>query len=165
MKTFERYPLWIVLISNFLSIAVYGLGLFIMYQVHWAIAAAYLVYILALEVRLIKNHCPNCYYWGKTCGFGKGRVSALFFRQGDPHRFCDLEITWKTMIPDFLVWIVPVVAAIVLLIMHFSVYILIALILLIVFSSVGNAFIRGSLTCKYCIQKETGCPADKLFNK
>jgi len=165
MNTLERYPSWIVLVSYFLAFAIYGLGLFIVFQVHWAFAAIYLVYVLALEVRLVKNHCTNCYYWGKVCGFGRGSVSALFFKQVDPHKFCNLEITWKTMIPDFLVWIIPVVTAIVLLIIHFSGLLLLALLVLLILTMVGNATVRGKLTCIYCKQREIGCPADKLFSK
>jgi hypothetical protein len=165
MKRFENYPFWIVLLSNFLSIAIYGLGFFIMYQLHWVSAMAYLLYVLALEIRLIKNHCTNCYYWGKLCGFGRGKLSSWLFKQGDATKFCNLEITWKTMIPDFLVWVLPVVVAIILLIIKFSILLLLVLLLLIVFSSIGNAFVRGSLTCKHCKQNEIGCPADKLFNK
>jgi len=29
----------------------------------------------------------------------------------------------------------------------------------------GTAMIRGNLVCKYCKQREIGCPAEKLFNK
>jgi len=165
MNTLERYPSWIVLLSNFLTFAIYGLGLFIVFQVLWAFAAIYLVYVLALEVRLVKNHCTNCYYWGKVCGFGRGSVSAIFFRQGDPPKFCNLEITWKTMIPDFLVWIIPGVTAIVLLIIHFSILLLLALLALLILTTVGNATVRGKLTCMHCKQREIGCPADKLFSK
>jgi hypothetical protein len=27
----------------------------------------------------------------------------------------------------------------------------------------GNAIVRGSFACKYCKQKELGCPAARLF--
>jgi len=37
--------------------------------------------------------------------------------------------------------------------------------MLILLTSAGNSYIRGSLACKYCQQRELGCPAEKLFNK
>jgi len=43
--------------------------------------------------------------------------------------------------------------------------VLFALLLLIVLSTTGNAFIRGTFTCKYCKQRDLGCPAEQLFNK
>jgi hypothetical protein len=39
------------------------------------------------------------------------------------------------------------------------------LVSLILLTSVGNSFIRGYRACKYCRQRELGCPAEKLFNK
>jgi hypothetical protein len=38
-----------------------------------------------------------------------------------------------------------------------------ALAVLIALSFVGNAVLRGSFACKYCKQREIGCPAEKLF--
>jgi hypothetical protein len=69
------------------------------------------------------------------------------------------------MIPDLLVSLVPLIIGIVLLILEFDFIILFAAILLIVATTSGNAFVRGNLTCKYCRQRESGCPAEKLFNK
>jgi hypothetical protein len=54
---------------------------------------------------------------------------------------------------------------IILLISKFDFVSLSALLLLVVFTTAGNGYIRGKMTCKYCKQKELGCPADLLFNK
>jgi hypothetical protein len=107
----------------------------------------------------------DCYYFGKTCGFGKGRISALFFKKGDVSKFCSQPMTWKDMIPDMLVMLLPVLSGIVLIILHFNLFILLSIIGLVILATFGNSYIRGSLTCKYCKQKELGCPADQLFNK
>lgn len=77
-KTRENYTIWVIILSNLVSLAIYGLGFYILIRLSLIVAFAYLAFVLILELRLIKNHCVNCYYWGKTCGFGKGRVSALF---------------------------------------------------------------------------------------
>jgi len=136
-----------------------------MMRLHLIVALVYLLYILILEYRLIKKHCVNCYYWGRTCGFGKGRVSALFFKKGDGSKFCEKNMTWKDMIADFLVTLIPVVVGIVMLIMNFDTTLLIAILLLMLLTTYGNNAIRGQLTCKYCRQRALGCPAEKLFNK
>lgn len=164
-QTFEKYPAWIVLVSNSLSILVYGLGFFILFQTHWILSAVYLAFALFLEIRIIKSHCVDCYYWGKTCGFGKGQVSAWLFKKGDSVRFCAMNLTWKSMIPDLMVSFIPVITAIILLIIDFNLLILFALISIFALTTAGNGFVRGSLTCKFCKQRELGCPAEKLFNK
>ena len=69
------------------------------------------------------------------------------------------------MIPDFLVGIIPIVAGIILLIQSFSWVILGLIIVLFFLFFGGTALIRGKLVCKYCKQREIGCPAEKLFNK
>ncbi|OFX48349.1 MAG: hypothetical protein A2X13_15035 [Bacteroidetes bacterium GWC2_33_15] len=164
-EKYDNFPLWIVLLSNLLSLSICGLGFAIMFRLGWIAAIIYLAYILVLEYRLVKNHCTNCFYWGKICGFGNGKISSWFFKKGDISQFCLHEMTWNEMIPDMLVSLIPFVTGIVLLIIHFDIKYLIGVILLIVLSTFGNGFIRGNFACKYCRQKEMGCPVDKLFNK
>lgn len=165
VKSHENYPFWIVILSTLFSLSIYGLGFFILIRLGLIVSFFYLIYALILEYRLIRYHCVNCYYWGKTCGFGKGRVSSLFFKRGDISKFCIKDMSWKDMIPDFLVTLIPIVIGIFLLIIKFDTIILIAIIALIILTTVGNGFIRGQLTCKYCKQRELGCPANKLFYK
>ena len=164
-KTHDNFPIWIVILSNLVSILIYSSGFIITLRLGWIAAVLYLVFILAFEYRLISKHCGNCYYWGMTCGFGKGRLSALFFKRGDPAKFCNNEMSWKDMIPDLLVSLVPFIIGIVLMIIKFDFNLLFAAIILIVLTTIGNGFIRGNLTCRYCKQRELGCPAEKLFSK
>jgi len=165
IKCYENYPLWIVLLSNFVSIAIYAIGGYIIYQLGLIWLAAYLLYILWLETRLMKKSCTKCYYYGKLCAFGKGKLSAIFFKKGNSESFIQRQITWKDILPDFLVSIIPILVGIGLLIINFNLLILLAVILLVLLTSAGNGFVRGSLACKYCRQREIGCPAEKLFKK
>jgi len=87
------------------------------------------------------------------------------FRKGSPEGFVEKEISWKDLIPDFLVLIFPLVGGIIILIRDFTWLILALMVILAMLYLGGNALIRGSLACKYCKQKELGCPAEKLFNK
>ena len=96
---------------------------------------------------------------------GKGWVAPWFCEKGGPEKFVDRKITLFDLIPDFLVFILPIFAAIILLILNFSFVILVLMIVLLIFFFVGNALIRGSLVCKYCKQRELGCPAQELFSK
>ncbi len=161
---YENYPLKIVVLSNLLSISIYITGSFIIYQVGWIYSTLYLIYCLILEIKLLKTGCVNCYYYGKTCGFGKGRLSALFFKKGDPSKFTQKELKWKDMIPDMLVFIVPTLAGIFLLLSNFTWIILVLILVLLTLSLFGNALIRG-LTCNKCKQRDLGCPAQDLFQE
>lgn len=161
----ETYPPAIVAVSTLLTLTISGIGAFLLWQfgIIWVIG--YVLFVLILEFRIISSHCVDCYYYGKTCAFGKGRISALFFKKGSPERFTALSLTWKDIVPDFLVFIVPVLAGALLLIQGFSwtVLLLVAVLLLIGFA--GNAYVRSQLACRYCKQREIGCPAEQLFGK
>jgi hypothetical protein len=165
LKPYERFPMPIVLLCNLLSISIYAIGIYILARCGIWWAAFYLAYCGWLEVKLLRHSCVNCYYYDNVCGFGKGKLCAMLFAKGDPQKFAEKEFKWLDLWPDFLVSIFPFIGGIVLLIMDFNWIILILLIALLVLTSGGNAFIRGSYACKYCKQKELGCPAEQLFNK
>lgn len=160
---FENYPVRIVLLSAGFTLAIYALGVIILAHLAIWLSALYVVFCFALEYRLLRSACTHCYYYGKVCGFGKGKLCSLFFKQGDPRRFAARSISWAEILPDFLVFIIPLVVGIAVLIDNFDWLLVLALVILAALSFGGNAFIRGSVTCKHCQQREVGCPAEKLF--
>ncbi len=162
-KTYENFPVWIVLLSNLGSAIIYIAGIILMFRLGLIPAMVYLLLIMAFEYRLLSSHCINCYYFGKTCGFGKGVISSMLFKGGDPSKFCNNTMSWKDLIPDLLLSLIPVITGIILMIIEFDVILLLAVTAIITVTTVGNGFIRGKLTCKYCRQRESGCPAEKMF--
>ncbi|MBN2240764.1 MAG: hypothetical protein JW712_13395 [Dehalococcoidales bacterium] len=162
---YDRYPFWIICIGGILSLLIYALGIYIMFTVHFVAFAAYILYILWMEIRLLRNSCKDCWYYGKVCAFGKGRLACYVTKRGNPEDFIKKTATWRSIIPDLLVMAVPVIAGIVLMIIDFDWVLLVSVILILVLSSVGNGYVRGQLACKYCRQREIGCPADRLFDR
>jgi hypothetical protein len=164
-QVYEDYPFWTVFFSNFVSIAIYLIGAFIIYQTGLIWLILYLIFIGIQEFRLIKGHCVNCYYYGKICAFGKGKISRIFFKKGDLNKFSKKQMTWKDIVPDFMVSLIPMAIGIILLIRNLDWILLSSVLVLFLLTFVGNGFVRGSLACKYCKQREIGCPAEQLFNK
>ena len=164
-KVYENFPLWIPLLSCVLSVAIYTLGAFIFYQLAILFSVLYLLFCLWIEFRILQKSCVNCYYYGKICGLGRSKLCPVFFKKGNPEEFTERKILWKDLIPDFLVLIFPLIGGIIALIIDFTWLILALMVILTVLSTSGNALLRGSLLCKYCKQKELGCPAEQLFNK
>jgi hypothetical protein len=164
-NTYKNYPCRIIILSNTLYIFIYAAGACIISRLgaYWLIL--YLLFILWLELRVMRLGCTDCYYYGKYCAFGKGKIAALLFKNGNPNAFAKHKITWKDILPDFLVSIIPMIVGIVLLILKFGWLMLILIVLLAILISAGNRFVRGSLACKFCRQKKIGCPAERLFNK
>jgi hypothetical protein len=162
---FEDYPLRIVFFSNLVSLLIYLIGAFIIYQIGLAWLILYFIFIGILEFRLISRHCVNCYYYGRVCAFGKGKICSIFFEQGDLNEFCRQQLTWKDIAPDFMVSLIPAVIGIILLIKDFSLLLLSLVISLFVLTFAGNAMVRGKFACRFCKQGQIGCPAQKLFGK
>jgi hypothetical protein len=164
-KIYQNFPIRIVILCNLLPLLIYAIGVAILAGFSGWMSLGYLLFCLWLEYRVLKYSCVNCYYYGKVCGSGKGRLCSLLFKPGDPQAFARKEISWTELIPDFLVSIIPLVGGIILLVLDFNWLIVGLLVLLLALTFGGNAVIRGTFMCKHCRQRELGCPAEKLFNK
>jgi hypothetical protein len=165
IKSYENFPLWMPLIAILVSILSYILGAIILIGFGILVAILYLIYCFGAEMLVIFRGCKHCYYYGKVCGLGKGKMALLFTKRGDPKKFTEKEISWYHLLPEFLVVIFPIVGGIILLVLDFSWILLGMVILLVLLYFGGAAVIRGSFACKYCKQRELGCPAEKLFGK
>jgi hypothetical protein len=154
-----------VILCNLLPLLVYAIGAYILSGFGILVSMVYLFYCFLMEIRVMKLGCVNCYYYGKLCGTGKGKLCSLLFRQGDPTKFAEAEVSWMAMLPDFMVIILPLVGGIVLLIMNFSWFLLGVMIFILFLYFFGNSLIRGPIMCKHCQQKVIGCPAEQFFTK
>ncbi len=164
-KTFEDFPLWMIAAYDAVAYGIYLIGFYIMFKSGAILGWLYLIFCLALEVRIMRMSCVNCFYYGKLCGAGRGKLASLLFKRGDPRKFIERDISWRNLIPDMLVSLIPFLMGIYLLITGFNWPLLLAIVVLFLLTTVGNSFTHGSIVCKYCKQRELGCPAEKLFAK
>lgn len=167
MKTspFENFPWWMVVACNAVGFGIYGIGLFLTARLGLAWGVLYAGYCVWMEWRLLSGSCRSCYYFGKRCGFGKGRVCSWFFTRQAARSLAAKTISWLEVVPDFMVSLVPLGVGIVLLIQDFSWGVLLLMLMLAGLGSAGTGFVRGQLACKFCKQRELGCPAEQLFSK
>ena len=165
-KIYEKYPFWMVVVVNILMLAVYVAGAYIMFKLNLITGILYVIYFLILEFQLYKEACTSCCYYGRLCAFGKGVIASLFFKKGDPKKFGERELSFKDMIPQLLVVLIPLAIGVALLASRgFDVLILIAM-LYPVFSWVClNQINYGKLACIHCKQGSICCPALKFFAK
>ena len=165
IKSYENFPLHIPFIAIFVSIIIYSIGAVILSGFGTVFSILYLFYCLGVELMVILRSCKDCWYYGKICGLGKGKIAPLFVRKGDTKKFAERNISMIHMIPDFLVVILPLSGGVILLLLDFSILVLSLMVILIVLFFGGTAFIRGTFACKNCKQKDIGCPAYDIFNK
>ena len=164
-KTFEYFPLWMVIIADIVAFGIYIIGAYIIFKFSVIGGWLYLLFCLIVEIGVMRLSCINCYYYGKLCGMGRGKLASLFFGKGDPKKFLEKKITWKSLIPDLLVSLIPFIIGIYILLNDFNWFLLILILALTFLTTFGNGFVRTNFACKYCKQKELGCPAEKLFEK
>jgi len=162
---YENYPLRTVVVSNILNYSIWIIGFYILYGFGIIVSVLFLAYCLILEFRVLTKSCVNCYYYGKICFSGKGKICAALFKRGETGGFVGRKITWKDVLPDFFVSIIPIVGGIILLLTTFSWVLLILIVVILLLMTIGNSVVRGTLACRYCKQREIGCPAQKLFEK
>jgi hypothetical protein len=162
---FESYPAWMTALSSGLSVSIYALGAAIVARLGWGFLAAYLLFLVYLEVNLLRKSCAHCVYYGKGCFSGRGVVCSWLFARRDPSRFSSREVSWLTVLPDLLVTLVPLGVGLFLLIRQFDWILLSMMVGLVILAFPANGLVRGKLACCHCRQRELGCPAEKLFRK
>ena len=165
IKSYENFPLRMPFIAIFVSIISYSIGAAILSVFGMVFSILYLFYCLGAELMVIIISCKDCWYYGKICGLGKGKIAPLFVKKGDTRKFAERNISMIHIIPDFLVVILPLLGGVILLLLDFSILVLSLMVVLIVLFFGGTAFIRGAFACNYCKQQDIGCPAYYIFNE
>lgn len=165
VKTYEKFPAWIVVLANLLSLSIYAIGAYIFLGFGILFVVLYLLYCLWMEINVLRRSCVGCYYYDKVCAFGKGKLCPLFFKKGSSKIFIKRKISPIHILPDFSIFIIPLIGGVILSILNFSWTVVGMMVILLIISFAGNAFVRGSFACKYCKQREIGCPAEKMFQK
>ncbi len=164
-KGFERFPLWIVLVSNLVSWSVYFSGFYLLYLITPALSLLLFVYVIYLELSVYREGCVNCYYYGKRCAFGRGKIAKIFFKKGEPKKFTEKEVSMKDFLPSSLPAIATLFAGIYLLYQSFNWLVLGLTVWPIIVMFLGNPIIYGKLACPNCKQSYIGCPVCEMFKK
>jgi hypothetical protein len=163
--TYDAFPWPVVVLCSAVGLCIYAIGWYLMAGLGHSWGVLYLLYCVWVEYRVLRMSCRHCVYFGKTCAFGRGKVCSWFFTPQTPEAFAERQISWRDMVPDFLVSLIPLGVGIILLVRRFNWGVILLMVVLFLLSSVGTGLIRGCLACRYCRQREIGCPAERLFRK
>ena len=93
--------------------------------------------------------CVNCYYYGKWCAMGWGKLAALFFKKGDVEKFSTSIGVKMAPVVYGLLSLIPVVLLIVALFDLVSAPRIIVLVLLVGVSAY-SAIVNRKKTCAQC---------------
>jgi len=163
-KIYESYPIWTVILVIILFLAIYIAGAYVMFRLHLIMGIIYILYLVLLEFFVYKGACPHCYYYGKVCFSGRGKLAKILYKKGDPKEFCKREMKFKDFVPQLIVVAVPVIVGIALLFSRgFHVLTLIAVLYPVLNWFAINPILYGKLACPHCKQGSICCPALKFF--
>ena len=161
----ENYPVWIPLLAVLQSMAIYTIGAYLLSGFGLIVVLPYIIFCLWIEYRVLFMSCRYCYYYGKLCGLGKGKLVPLFFKKGNPKVFLEKKIGWRDLIPDMLVFLIPLIGGVIYLFIRFNLLNLVLIAILAILALPCSGFMHSCLLCSNCKQRELGCPAEKLFGK
>ena len=167
-RKFESYPARMMLVYYFASFSVYAAGLYLTYQIMPLLSLLFFIYVAFLEVQVLREGCVRCYYYGKSCVCGKGKLAKILLKQDTKRKFNERELTVKNFIPSMLPMIITIVAGAYLTYASWPNYSLLVIGIAVwplIVNFLGNPIVYGKIACPHCKQRELGCPACEFFMK
>ncbi len=150
---FEEYPYSIVISQNLFFLLYFGTGFtgilsLKIFEIP-LISILYAIFIVVMLLFVLRKHlCTNCYYYGKRCSTGWGKLSSLMFKEKSGNYKLGIKlagITWG------LATLIPIIGIIISLMLNFTMYRLILLGLFILLTPIN--FISHKNSCKRCKMK------------
>lgn len=153
----EEYPKAGIILANLAMVLWLVLGTIASWFFSPVAAALYaLVAVLMVFFALRKLVCTNCYYYGKWCGTGWGKLAALFFKKGNIDNFSRSIGIKLAPLTYGLLSLIPLVFGVIAIIREFTVPGVSVLVLLLLVSFYSGAVSRGK-ACVNC-KMRTICP-------
>lgn len=153
----EQFPLSTIVLENTILLLWILTGSYLCYAFMPVVGYAYLTYGFSMVLVIMRIMvCKNCYYHGKRCHTGWGKLSALYTKKGEITKFgCGAG---GAIIPVFYgsMALLPLVLAIIELISNFSITTLITLLAFLPIVYLSSAGMRKK-ACVQCKMKEI-CP-------
>ena len=87
MECYENYPASLVVFNVLFSLLGLSVNLAVLAQLGTWAWVGYLVLYLLATASVLSFACPRCYYYGKACAMGYGKVAALFLQKGAEEEF------------------------------------------------------------------------------
>jgi hypothetical protein len=151
----ENYPKYIIVIRWIILLTAFALGTYILADVHFALAIIYILYsLIALTLILPLSRCVSCFYHGKVCNTGWGKVAGYLFEKGDESKYVE---HYNYAIFLHLLWLVPLLVALLQVVRKRNIFALLIFVIY-VFILFAEKIILKKLCCKRCHQREF-CPA------
>jgi uncharacterized membrane protein YccF (DUF307 family) len=151
----DTYPLGVIIVRWIILGMAFALGVYILADIKLVLGLIYVVYsLIALTFILPLSRCVSCYYHGKACNTGWGKMAAYLSPKGDESKYVE---HYNYAILLHLLWLVPLLASLVQLLRKRDIpalMIFIGYLLILLLDKVS----LKKLACTRCHQREF-CPA------
>jgi hypothetical protein len=105
----DPYPKYVIIIRWIILTVAFALGIYILLGIKDVLGVLYVVYsLIALTLILPLSRCASCFYHGKVCNTGWGKVAAYLFPKGDESKFV---AHYSYAIFLHLLWLIPLLAS------------------------------------------------------
>jgi len=155
MEHYENYPRSLVAFNLLFGLAGLAIGLIVLAQLGTWAWAGYLALYLLETAAVLAFACPRCCYYGRNCGMGYGKLSALLFEKGAEEEFHQATSHKVAGILMLVISPLPILGGIASLIIGFSLQRLF-LFLALIGLMVAGFVTRPRLVCGHCKQAESG---------
>ena len=149
----EESPISQIIFGNIMMLGWIALGTiscwFIQPVISWLYLSIALVMVFIVLRKLV---CTNCYYYGKRCLVGWGKLSAMFFSQGNIERFSTCVGTKVAPLTYGLLTLIPLVLCIVAIVQQVTPAKIVVLVLLLAISAYSGSIGRKR-SCAKCKMK------------
>ena len=151
----ENYPKYIIVIRWIVLSIAFALGIYILLGLHNMLAIIYIIYsVITLTLILPLSRCVSCFYYGKFCNTGWGKIAAYLFKKGDESKYVE---HYNYAIFLHLLWLIPLLVALLQLVRQRDLFAL-SIFAIYLFILFVEKIILKKLCCKRCHLREF-CPA------
>ena len=105
----ECFPAWWVILENLGFILNWGIGFFLLMPFKYngipIVSWIYLAVLIVFQILLKKHNCSTCYYYGKWCHLGWGKLANCMFKpnSGSHETGMKLSISYILQLPVILI--------------------------------------------------------------
>jgi hypothetical protein len=153
-KFYQDYPLSIILLRWFFLGIAFGLGIYILFQFKEILAYAYILYgAICLTLILPLSRCVYCYYHGRLCDSGFGKIAAYLFPKDEESKYTSKYVYFSLTYPF---WLLPGLFAFFQVLRRRSWEALIIFLAFLLILLLERVFLKAA-GCKKCYQRKI-CP-------
>ena len=146
----DTYPWALIILRWIISGLIFALGFYIFNNFNQMAAIIYSIYaVLGIVVILPLSKCRNCYWYGKRCQIGWGKVAYFLFPKGKEEDF-HLSLHFTLLLTP--IWVLPSLLALLKLFTQRNLHwlIIFALIFILPFM---KRWTRKGLACRRCLHR------------